>query len=407
MNLWIKIKKLWNKAGKWISKKENKWILAGGAIAVIALATPFTVLYKIKGKTTLESFQTFGVIGDFFGGTTVGLLSLASIILVIAAIVMQKEELALQRDEVRQTKEEYKITNQTMKKQQFETTFFNLIHLHHNLLKDIKRKDNNGREVIKKAHSELEGIYKFETYRQYKKAFIKKVMKENILEIQGLARQIYIDEGIRQVLERRNIKKWRKTYKTGPFAGEMEWDSIERQGSGSAFDLLPERERNYEEIINDIDVRMYTEKEIPMFHHLIKSFVNDFREEPTHLWKSKAYEELYEKYEDTFGHYYRNLYRIIKLVQETEFSHETEPLKKQKEDEVERKKYIGILRAQLSSFELLMLFYNVVYSEKGGKFKDILKGTNFFDDHLIKEAFIWKNDIEELRNWGLSDHNYK
>ncbi|MED3788910.1 hypothetical protein P4576_17055 [Peribacillus frigoritolerans] len=42
-----------------------------------------------------------------------------------------------------------------------------------------------------------------------------------------------------------------------------------------------------------------------------------------------------------------------------------------------------------------MIFYNVVYSEKGEKFKEILINTNFFDDHLITGDF-WKNDFEEL-----------
>lgn len=43
-----------------------------------------------------------------------------------------------------------------------------------------------------------------------------------------------------------------------------------------------------------------------------------------------------------------------------------------------------------------MLFYNVVYSEKGEKFKSIIKGTNFFDDHLIESKFLWANDKVEL-----------
>ncbi|KJF45771.1 putative phage abortive infection protein, partial [Bacillus altitudinis] len=96
------------------------------------------------------------------------------------------------------------------------------------------------------------------------------------------------------------------------------------------------------------------------------------------------------EHEEQIGHYYRHLYRIIKFIQDEHFSNNFI------ENEKEKKKYRGILRAQLSSMELLMLFYNVVYSEKGEKFKDILKGTNFFDDHLIESNFLWVNDKEEL-----------
>ncbi|PKG24401.1 hypothetical protein CWS01_07265 [Niallia nealsonii] len=46
------------------------------------------------------------------------------------------------------------------------------------------------------------------------------------------------------------------------------------------------------------------------------------------------------------GHYYRNLTRIIKLIDESIFN--------DKEKEV----YLGILRDQLSSDGLMLLFYN-------------------------------------------------
>ncbi|MEH7328788.1 putative phage abortive infection protein, partial [Priestia megaterium] len=90
--------------------------------------------------------------------------------------------------------------------------------------------------------------------------------------------------------------------------------------------------------------------------------------------------------------YYRNLYRIVKLIQEIDFDSENS-----KANELEKRKYRGILRAQLSSIELLMLFYNVNYSKKGEKFKALLENTNFFDDHLVEKEFIWKNDKEQLK----------
>ncbi len=111
----------------WLSRKENIVIIIGAVFAITAIATPFTILVKTGWNISYDQFDKLGVVGDFFGGTTVGLLSLASIIFVIAAIVMQKEELALQREEVRKTREEYEVTNQTMKKQQFENTFFNML----------------------------------------------------------------------------------------------------------------------------------------------------------------------------------------------------------------------------------------------------------------------------------------
>ena len=63
----------------------------------------------------------------------------------------------------------------------------------------------------------------------------------------------------------------------------------------------------------------------------------------------------------------------------------------------EKSKYRGILRAQLSAIELLMLFYNISYSSKGEKFRSLLMEKNFFDNHLVIEDFIWRNDFEELK----------
>ncbi len=62
---------------------------------------------------------------------------------------------------------------------------------------------------------------------------------------------------------------------------------------------------------------------------------------------------------------------------------------------------MGILRAQLSSYELLMLFYNICYSDKGEKFKFLLESTNFFDNHLVEDDFIWENDIEQLEYFKI------
>lgn len=100
---------------------------------------------------------------------------------------------------------------------------------------------------------------------------------------------------------------------------------------------------------------------------------------------------MYSQNEDVIGHYFRNLYRIIKFIQDGKFSDDIE------ENELEQRKYRGILRAQLSSIELLMLFYNITYSEKGKKFADLILNKNFFDDHLVKSKFLWTNDNQELR----------
>ncbi|OIK03929.1 putative phage abortive infection protein [Bacillus sp. MUM 13] len=62
-----------------------------------------------------------------------------------------------------------------------------------------------------------------------------------------------------------------------------------------------------------------------------------------------TYKPIYESNEDKLGHYFRNLYRILKFIDETDMSILNSE---------DKKNYIGIIRAQLSSYELGLIFYN-------------------------------------------------
>ncbi|MEI2360092.1 putative phage abortive infection protein [Priestia megaterium] len=138
---------------KFFWKKQENWIIAIGVIAIFAaIATPFVILVELGWKFTYKQFDKLGVVGDFFGGTTVGLFTLASIIFVIAAIVMQKKELELQRKELAQTRKEFETGNNTAKVQQIDNAFFNMLSLHHQIVNHImiteSQKTYNGREAI-------------------------------------------------------------------------------------------------------------------------------------------------------------------------------------------------------------------------------------------------------------------
>ncbi|WP_257141550.1 putative phage abortive infection protein [Bacillus wiedmannii] len=150
------------------SNEENKntegwakfftWI--GFALVPIAMAMPFIVYHF-----DFSYLEKLGPIGDFIGGTTVTFLTGASVFLLIATNIMQRKELQMSRqsiDEmVKQTKasveqmtasvqqaeearKETQITNETMKRQQFETTFFNMLTLHHQIVNEIKISYYNG-----------------------------------------------------------------------------------------------------------------------------------------------------------------------------------------------------------------------------------------------------------------------
>ncbi|WP_255289341.1 hypothetical protein [Bacillus thuringiensis] len=159
------------------------WV--GVVMVLISIVTPF-IIFHLKPTYLAD----LGPVGDFIGGTTVTFLTGASVSLLIATNHMQRKELQMSRksvDEmVKQTKasveqmaasvqqaeearKETQITNETMKRQQFETTFFNMLTLHHQIVNEIKivyyngpmrlngtRQEYVGREAIIKLKSIFE-----------------------------------------------------------------------------------------------------------------------------------------------------------------------------------------------------------------------------------------------------------
>ena len=86
-----------------------------------------------------------------------------------------------------------------------------------------------------------------------------------------------------------------------------------------------------------------------------------------------AYLRFYEKHQHDVAHYFRNLHRILKFVDESAVANKTE--------------YTGILRAQLSSYELALLFYNALHPA-GDKLKQ----------HVERYAMLENLNLELLCN---------
>ena len=89
----------------------------------------------------------------------------------------------------------------------------------------------------------------------------------------------------------------------------------------------------------------------------------------------------YRKYQNDFDHYFRNLYRIIKLVNTTQFTDNPES----KKEFDEKYKYTSMVRAQLSAFELLWLFYNCLSENGNEKFKPLIEKYSLFKSFRFEE----------------------
>ena len=88
-------------------------------------------------------------------------------------------------------------------------------------------------------------------------------------------------------------------------------------------------------------------------------------------------------FDGTLDHYFRYLYRILKHINESDLLNRLDNPKK------EREYYAHVLRAQLSNYELLMLFYNGLIGENPETIKKLIEKYAMFNN---------------LRAWELGTH---
>jgi hypothetical protein len=99
---------------------------------------------------------------------------------------------------------------------------------------------------------------------------------------------------------------------------------------------------------------------------------------------NNTYLNFYKGAQSEIGHYFRSLYHIIKLVDQSSVNN--------------KRLYTNLVRAQLSSFELTLLFYNCLSDLGNEKFKPLIEKyallKNMPQDLLINPAEHLKLYIE-------------
>ncbi|WP_289039616.1 putative phage abortive infection protein [uncultured Zobellia sp.] len=135
-------------------------------------------------------------------------------------------------------------------------------------------------------------------------------------------------------------------------------------------------------IENGFEYETITLKGRDVFKERYEKMLSEFDNEED---LNSNYLKFYESVQTDFGHYFRNLYRIIKLVDETEFHTHielgTSPNDTKYIDLISysspnhdtRYRYTSMIRAQLSDYELLWLFYNCLSENGIEKFKPYIE----------------------------------
>ena len=99
---------------------------------------------------------------------------------------------------------------------------------------------------------------------------------------------------------------------------------------------------------------------------------------------NERHDLFFARYQVQVGHYFRHLYNMVKFVDEKDF------LTYQ-----EKNRYTNLIRAQLSSYELVLLFYNCL-SEREKNFKPLIEKYALLKN--IDFNFLLSNEHEKLSN---------
>lgn len=95
--------------------------------------------------------------------------------------------------------------------------------------------------------------------------------------------------------------------------------------------------------------------------------------------RQEDYELFHQLYHDRIGHYFRNIYQVLKFIDTSELE--------------QKQFYANLLRAQLSSDELALLFYNCLSHIGNEKFKPLLEKYAVLE-HLPPYGCITSDDAK-------------
>lgn len=343
-----------NKPKAYEITKATKWLF-GLALLFLICASFAPIIFT---SFSIVDFTNKGEIGDTIGGTMGPFIAIAGVLLTFLAFYMQLEANKLQREQFEiqlkedrsQFKKELQYQQDQFLKSQFENQFYNMVSLHKENVNDISIENFSdrikGRSVFPLFIEELRISY----------LFVKLFNPDN--EIRTCLNEAYsiFFNGLDKLTEEKSILYRRLLF------------------------------------IN----KQYKVNKYEYFGNLISTQSN---------YKIKAKLELsfplFNGHSHQLAHYYRHLFQTVKFVvsQEEEFiSYE------------EKRKYLRILRAQLTNQEQVMLFYNW-YSDFGNQWEseqnkyltDYRMIHNIYQNILfegitLKELFAVEGDYRREKN---------
>jgi len=121
--------------------KHKVWVIIAIILGIIGLLSP--VLPKILLNE--HQYDKLSSIGQWIGGTSALFIALGGMVLLVVNYLMQQEELKqaqialeISQKQSKLIEKEYKIQNETLRKQKFENTLFNLLNYRLDIINSIE-----------------------------------------------------------------------------------------------------------------------------------------------------------------------------------------------------------------------------------------------------------------------------
>lgn len=308
------------------------------AIYALIIGVLTILIFSLRKPFNDWSFNAdpilFGLYGDFLGGFVGTIFSLVAVFLLYETLKAQQNTIRNQEESLNHQKISSEI-------ERFETTFFNLLRTQQEIANGIKSHfwylNKNltvvnsslvGREFFAYSKNELKKIWECIEKDEYMGSYNEDDVEENLH---------YIDE----------LYDPSSTQFTHPSdAKDIEESIIENEKLKLAINQYKISKKYWDQV---------HEKDI--------------------IDKLEAiYGLFFQKFHYVIGHYYRHLYHIINFVEQFERS---------KCDFTGiSKKYIDFIQAQMSSYEMMLLFYNAISFPKLLK---LLVEHNFLENLAVED----------------------
>lgn len=320
---------------------KNKSVAVAIVILIIGITIIITFLLvkPFNDWSFNPDSELFSRYGDFIGGFIGTIFSLVAILLLYNTLIAQKETLVKQDEQLKHQKQVFEI-------ERFESTIFNLLNTQREISNSINGYFYSLNDSLKPVTYQAQGRQFF----LYSKNELHKIwLSIDNKEYLGIFDEDYIEYIQNEINELYDPNSQTPTHPDDAKAEEFRIKTDERlKYTNYAYDITKDKWGK----MNKMDI-------------------------PKRL--KSIYGLFFLKYHYAVGHYFRHLYHILKFIDDFE--------KSNKGLDNISKKYIDFIQAQMSSYELMLLFYN---SLSYPKLLDLIIKYDFLEN-LAEEDLVLKS----------------